>query len=272
MADSKPILCCISGGGMPHIENAIGTIKAIYAHDCCKFDEMWGTSAGALVSIMNMSYEQDIGKLEHVIKTTDLNKWFKVCPIQAMKSIFGCSNYVADNTGLKEFLLNNVTRDAIKKVKCAVTEMPGGYVGKSIICDGQPRHILASMSFQHIFPPVKWDGMLHGDGGVNNNCPIPKVADLDKYEHIYIILAAETPLFPAIKSWPFLNKVLNLIDNTMNREFAQLRELGIAELPNVTVFQPKQWVPSASFLKWSENFSQIDASYNYALDVLEGKE
>ncbi len=128
------------------------------------------------------------------------------------------------------------------------------------------------MSFQHIFPPVKWDGMLHGDGGVNNNCPIPKVADLDKYEHIYIILAAETPLFPAIKSWPFLNKVLNLIDNTMNREFAQLRELGIAELPNVTVFQPKQWVPSASFLKWSENFSQIDASYNYALDVLEGKE
>lgn len=269
MSESKPVLCCISGGGMPHIENAIGIIKAIYAHDLCKFDEMWGSSAGAIVAAMNMSYNQDIGKLEEVIRDTDINEWFKLKPWQAFKSIFGLSNYIADNTGLKNFLMENITKDSVSKVRCAVTEMPDGYVGKSIMCDGQPRNVLASMSFQHIFPPVYWDGLLHGDGGVNNNCPLPKIADFPKYEHIYIILAAETPSFPKIRHWTFLDQMLNLVDNTLNREFAQIREMELDDLPNVTVFQPKQWEPGASLLSWSTNFKQIDASYEYALDTLE---
>lgn len=270
----KPYGCLavVAGGGCPQIENAIGIIKAIYAHDFCRFDEMWGTSAGALVSAVNMSLDQNIGQFEELIKTSDMSKWFKIKPWQAVKSIFGYSNYIADNTGLKDFLLEHITPEAVARVKCAVTEMPDGHVGRSIMCDGQPRHVLASMSFQHVFPPVRWGGMLHGDGGVMNNCPLPKLSEISSYDRIYIILPPELPLMPRIKGWKLADRIMNLIDSTMNRETAQIREFGIGELPNVVLFQPQSFVPSVGFLKWSDRFEQIDASYNYALDVLESRE
>ena len=267
--DPYGVLCCVSGGGMPQIESALGIIKAIYAAKFCRFDHMWGTSAGAIVSAVNMSFDQDTSRFEKVLRETDPDKWFKLKPWQAVKSIFGLSNYVADNTGFKDFLLENVSQDAVERVRCAVTELPGGRVGKSVMCSGQPRAVLASMSFQHVFPPVIWDGIPHGDGGVFNNIPIPSITELPKYTHVYIILAADTPLFPRFKYWPFLDSVLNLVDRTMCREVAQLEELGIGDLPNVTVLQPPEFVKSADFLHWSKDFEQIEASYNYALNVLE---
>jgi len=270
MINPAGVLAVISGGGMPQIENAIGIIKAIYASTYCRFDEMYGTSAGALVSALNMSFGQDIERFENIIKTTDPTEWFKIKRWQAFKSILGLSNYVADNTALKDFLIKGITQEAIDRVKCAVTELDDCGEASSILCDGQPRNILASMSFQGIFPPVIWNGCKHVDGGVFNNCPLPRFQDIQQRAHVYIILnAAHTTIVPRMKGWKFVDNILSMISTALQREVHQIYESGITDLPNVTIFQPDRWVESAGFLNWSHNFEQIDASYNYALDVLE---
>lgn len=269
---SKPILVCVSGGGMPQIENALGIIKAIRAVHYRKFDRMMGTSAGAIASAVCMSYDQDIDKFDATIRGSKTSDWFEIKLWQGIKSIFGKSNYLADNTKFKNFLLNTITADAVKKIDVAVTDM--GVIGgreqcaKGALVDGQPGHVLASMSFQGVFPPVVWDGHVWADGGVYNLCPLPPITEFEKYAHIYIILAATAPLFPTIKWWRFGDKILNVIDRTMEREVSQIRELQLDKLPNVTVFQPDAWTKSANFLSWSEKFEQVDASYEYALTVL----
>lgn len=272
---NKPVLAVIAGGGCPQIENAIGIIKAIQTVRYEKFDYMWGTSAGAVVSSILMSMDQDVTKFEETIRNTPLSTWIRIKPLQLLKSIIGFSNYFVDDTGLKEFLLEHLTPEAEKRVKVTVTEM-GKYgsdpiVGESLLLPGTPRATLASMSFQHIFPPVVWDGTMYGDGGVLNLCPLPKYLDFPKYEHIYVILAATAPLFPTIKRWKFLNQVFNVIDRSMDREVSQIHELGLNEAENITVLQPDKWTETASFLNWSNNFEQIDASYQYALRELEKK-
>lgn len=267
------VLCCITGGGMPVIEHAIGVIKAIQTKTyAMPFDVMMGTSAGAIVAGMFMSYNQDIVKFENLIKSVQTSAWFKICPWQAIKSVFGLSNYVANNEGLKNFLLDNINDESVRRVRVGVTEMPDNLVGRSLLLDGRAKHVLASMSFQKIFPPCRWGGMLYGDGGVNNLCPLPKYMDMAKYKHVYIILAPSTPLLPSTPNWPFLNELMNLIDSTMNRELEQIKELALDEAPNITVFCPEKWTDTAQFLSWSEGFEQIEASYNYALDVIEEKE
>jgi len=271
LVNPRGVHCIISGGGMPQIEHAIGTIKAIYAHELCQFDTMAGTSAGALVSSLNMSYDQHIEQLEELIKTTPVDKWFRVKPWQMLKSVVGLSNYCVDNTGLKDFLIHAITAESIPRVQCAVTEMVHGFVDKPILCDGQPRHVLASMSFQNIFPPVVWDGKEHADGGVFNNVPLPPFKELEEYAHVYIILPPRIDLIPSNTKWSYLNKFCNLINCSLRREIAQIYEMGVADLPNVTIFQPDKWVDSARFLNWSPKFRQIEASFDHALNVLERK-
>lgn len=274
MQDKKyGTLICIAGGGMPQIENAIGVLKALRSKGIVA-DELMGTSAGAIVSGLYASFHQNIYQLESVVRNSEPKDWFVIKVWQAIKSIFGFSNYVADNTGLKEFLEKNINEASFDTVKVAMTDMGHkygyGYVQGSKLVKGTPEHILASMSFQHVFPPVVLgDGHMYADGGVLNNCPIPKYLDLQKYEHIYIILSANSHLFPQVSRWSFLNKLLNLVDNAMTGEAAQLDELHLEEAPNITVFRPSEWVDSASFLGWSYNFEQIDSSYEYALRELE---
>ena len=261
------IIC--GGGGCPQLENAIGCIKAIQRVRNVKFDYAWGTSAGAIAASMLMSYEnQDIEKFEKLLRATPISEWFYFCPWQAIKSIFGKSNYVADNTGLKKALLEYVDGSSVVKVRVSVSEMCNGKFVKSELVDGRPSHVLASMSFQHIFPPVRINGVDYGDGGINDNIPLPSYLNIPKYEHIYLILAPSMPLLPNVSKWDFIDRLFNVLDNTMNREIAQIEQLRLDELPNVTILRPDKWVESASFLDWSTCFEQVDASYEFACKKL----
>jgi predicted acylesterase/phospholipase RssA len=272
----KPVLITIGGGGMPQLENALGAIRAIQEIDLVyHFDELMGTSAGAIVASVFASLDQNLNAVEEIIRKSTPEDWFVLKKWQAIKSIFGRSNYVADNTGLKNFLLETINKKSVDTVKVAVTSM-GKYgkppvVGDTLMLPATARAVLASMSFQHIFPPVVWGGTQYGDGGVFNLIPLPKYKELQNYDHIYIIIAAQAPLFPSIKRWPFLSEVLNVIDRTMEREVAQIHELALDEAPNITVIQPPAWEKSSNFLKWSNNFEQIEASYKYAYNLLKEK-
>lgn len=262
-------LLVISGGGCAHIENAIGCLQAIRDVRDVKFDLAFGTSAGALVGSIFMSKNQDGYALKELIANTPFEDWVKIKPWQAIKSIFGKSNYVADDTGLKQMLLDNITEEGASKTFVSVSEMTDdGLFVKAHSKPGYPKYVLASMSFQNIFPPVRIDGKLYADGGVNDNIPIPKYTDIAKYKHIYILVAPASPLLPTISKWSFLNKLFNIVDNTMNREMAQIDHLRLDEVPSITMLKPESYVESASFLGWSKDFEQIDASYDFAVDAL----
>lgn len=250
------------------MENAIGCIKAIQQIHNVSFDEIRGTSAGAVVGAVLMSFNQDIYKFEKLIKETDINEWFTINPFNVVKSLFGRCNHIADHTGLRNALQKYLTEDSRKKVKVAISEMNDGKFVKAHLVEGRPLNVLASMSFQHVFPPVVIGGKEYQDGGVNDNIPTPSYLNIARYEHLYIILAPATPLLPSIPRWKFLDRLFNTIDNTMNRELAQIEQLHLEELPNVTVFKPGKWVDSAGMLKWSRNFEQIDASYELAKEIL----
>ena len=250
------------------MENAIGCIKAIQRIHKVKFDEIRGTSAGAIVGSVLMSFDQDLEKLENLIKDTDISEWFTINPFSVVKSLIGKSDHIADHSGLRNALQKYTTKESWEKVKVAISEMKDGKFVKAHLVGGRPLNVLASMSFQHVFPPVVIGGKEYQDGGVNDNIPIPTYLDIAKYEHLYLILAPATPLLPSIPRWKFIDRLFNTIDNTMNRELAQIEQLHLEELPNVTVFKPEKWVDSAGFLSWSKNFEQIDASYSFASDVL----
>ena len=258
----------ICGGGCTQMEHAIGCIKAIQRIHNVKFDEVRGTSAGAIVGSMLMSWDQDIERFEKLIKDVPIYEWFTISPFAAIKSLFSKSNHIADADHLAECLHKYITKESWSKVKVAISEMDDGKFVKAHLVDGRPEHVIASMSFQHVFPPVMIDGKEYQDGGVNDNIPIPSYLDIARYEHLYIVLAPSTPLLPSIPRWKFLDRLFNTIDNTMNRELAQIEQLHLEELLNVSVLKPEKWVDSAKFLDWSENFEQIDASYELAKSVL----
>lgn len=258
----------IAGGGCPQLENAIGCIKAIKQIDNVTVDEVMGVSAGAIVGSIFMSMKQDINAFEDLIVETPIIDWFTLSPWQAIKSLWGKSNHIADNTGLKNALDKYIDPSVFDKVKVSISEMVDGKFKQTLVVDGRPSHVLASMSFQHVFPPVKINGKFYGDGGVNDNIPLPRYVDIPKYEHLYLILAPSSPLLPSVPKWTLLDRVLRLIDDTMNRELAQVEQLHLEDLRNVTVLKPEKWEDSANFLNWSDGFIQIRKSFDYASKVL----
>ena len=263
-------LAIISGGGAAQIENAIGCIKAIQQIHKTKFDYMMGTSAGAIVASMLMSFDQDISKFENTVLETPMNDWYEIKYWSAIKTLFkGKFNYVAKPTGIKKFVNKYLTADASNRVKVAISEMgKDGKFVKAHMVNATPDTVIASMSFQNIFPPVEIDGTYYADGGVNDNIPLPKYLDIAKYEHIYLILAPATQLLPNVSFIPVLDRLFSLADNTMNRELAQIEQLHFEEARNITVIKPEEWVDSAGLLNWSKNFSQIKESYELAKKIL----
>lgn len=263
-------LLIIGGGGATVIEHALGCIKAIQQIHGAKFDYAMGTSAGAVVTSMLFSFDQDVDKFINTIKTTPMKEWFIYDYIAAIKTLFkGKFNYVAKPTGLEKFVYNYLTEYAAKRVKVAISEMDqNGKFVKAHLVPASTKSVIASMSFQNIFPPVEIDGKMYADGGVNDNIPLPKYLDIAKYEHIYMILAPASPLLPSVSALPLIDRLFSLADNTMNRELAQIEQLHFEEARNITVLKPEKWVDSAGMLKWSSNFKQIDASYEFAKSVL----
>ena len=266
----RAVLCLISGGGAVQIEHALGCIRAIQQIHRAKFDYMMGTSAGAVVASMLMSFDQDVGKFEGTIKESPMSYWYTKNYWAAFKTLFkGKFNYIAEPDGLTKFVKKYLTRSATDRVRVAISEMGSdGKFVKAHLVPATWNAVIASMSFQNVFPPVKINGKYYADGGVNDNIPLPKYLDIEKFEHIYMILAPATPLLPSFSSLPIVDRLLDLADNTMNRELAQIEQLHFEEARNITVLKPEKWVDSASLLEWSKNFEQIEASYEFAKNEL----
>ena len=263
----KPIFASFCGGGFAGVENAIGVLKAMDELGIVP-DKLAGGSAGGLVACLYASFGS-AAKLEELIKTVDADTWFTPKPWQFIKSLFGFSNYLYDTTGLFEFLKENMTYKAYDKVKVSVTEIENYGTGNEkynvITVPGTPAHALATMSIPLATPPVEWDGKLHGDGGVKDLIPTPKISARKRYKHIYLTLCppAGTSTNLGFKK---LNQLYALVMGVMDREVDNLRHEWDG-LDNVTILDPPA-CKSGGLLCWSDNFELLESSYQYAKQEL----
>jgi len=266
MKNKKPVLIVIQGGGCRQIECATGILKALDEAGIV-VDKYQGASAGAIVSCLHASGlgGKDIAELIGKTKVSDL---FSFSHWQAFKMFipFVKVSNIYDTSGLETFLNTNVNAyDSEKKTLVSITRL-SDY--RSFRVRGNALSAKASSAIPEIFPPVKINDVLYVDGGVVDNIPMPKISDIEKYEHVYILLCNHDTKTNK-KSWTKIGRSLQAVNETTEREAHQVFEEAWDELDNVTVIQPSPF--RSHLLEWTENNSLINHAYQFTKELIEFK-
>lgn len=269
----KPILIVIHGGGFRQIENAVGILKAIEQLRDLSNNEIYyhAASAGAPIAAFHCSGMRGTD-LETVVRSTATSDLIKLDLFQTIKKFipFNKSSYVYNNKGMYNFIKKYTRAIAAKYVEVSVTRMD---TFTSHMMPATPETILASTSIPEVFPPVKIGDYYYVDGGIKNNCPLNlKVNRIQNgfymdYRHIYVILCPFTTTSTYTSCDLLLTRIAYLINETMDREIAQIHGDGWDKLYNCTIIQPQAYEDSC-LLDWSPGYGLINHSYTYAIDKL----
>ena len=257
MKNKKPILVVVQGGGCRQIECATGVMQGLDELGI-EVNEYRGASAGGIVPCLHASGLS--GKaIANLIAKTPVSELFSFSYLQAFKFImpFVKVDYMYNTDGLKGFLDLHINCQASHRTMISMTRKKDSY---SRMVEGTPLTALASSAIPEVFPPVKVGAELYVDGGVINNIPMPKIKDIENYEHIYIILCNKDTKKNK-KSWSKIGRSLKLINDMSEREVHQVYEEGWNELENVTVIQPEPY--RSHLLEWTEYNSLISHACEY---------
>ena len=262
MKNSKPVLVVVQGGGCRQIECATGILKALDEAEII-IDEYMGASAGAIVPCLHASglSGKDIADL---ISKTPVSDLFKFSYMQALKMLipFVRVSNIYNTDGLYKFLDDNIDSKASHKVLVSITRLRD-YFSRRVT--GWALSALASSAIPEVFPPVKIGFELYVDGGVVDNIPMPKIPDINKYEHIYILLCNHDTKTKK-RSWTKIGRSLKAVNETSEREAHQVFEEGWNELDNVTVIQPSPF--RSHLLEWTKSNALIHHAYKYTKELL----
>jgi len=263
MKNKKPVLVVIQGGGCRQIECATGILKA-FDEVGIVVDKYQGASAGAIVSCLHASGLSGL-KIAELIGKTPVSDLFRFSYLQAVKLFIPLVkvDYVYNTDGLESFLSININDyDAEEKVLVTVTRQRDY---RSFRIRGDALSAKASSAIPEVFPPVEISKVFYVDGGVIDNIPMPEILNMDKYEHIYILLCNHDTKTNK-KSWTKIGRSLQAINEITEREAHDVYELGLDKLPNVTVIQPSKW--RSHLLEWSDNNSLINHAYKFTKELL----
>lgn len=256
------VFCSLCGGGFAGIEVGIGVMKALDDLGI-RATKLAGGSAGGIVVSLYASFNCDARKLEKLIKETDSSEWFEFKPWQLAKKMVGLSNYCYDTTGLYQFLQKNMTLKAYQMAEVSVCEVDEeGNPGECFMVPATPAHTLATGSIPEATPPVRWDGKLHGDGGLKNLLPTVPISEINNWDHIFYSLCPDVGESPNKKSWGLLHRAFKLVTKgVMQREIKQIKD-DWTGAPHTTLLDPPP-TTSGGLLTWSNKFELIDSTYEY---------
>lgn len=258
----KPILCIVHGGGCRQIEAACGMLKAI-DESGVQIDCYRGASAGAIAAALHASGLPG-SRIEALIRLTPVDYLFSRSfwtTVKLFTPFYKC-NHIYETDGLYKFLVLNLNPImCLQKVLVSVTRYPEY---ETELMPGTAETVLASAAIPEVFPPVEIENKLYVDGGVLNNVPTVKIAAINEYERIYILLCPQD-ISQKSTPWTKTGRALQAIDETMDREVEEVKETW-SGLDNVTILQPKPY-PS-SLLAWSDGYGLIDHAYQYAKNEL----
>ena len=247
------VLLVAQGGGVMSVEILTGVYKAF--EEAGKIPgKVRASSGGALFSGLYYSGHNSAWFYD-LMQKKSLLQWISPAPGQAVKSMYGKSNYMLQNKGLFDFLYSNMTAEAMERVQVSVTKL-NDYTSELV--PATPTWVLAATSIPYLFKPVQLeDGSLYGDGGILDNIPVPPLEEIKKYRKAYIVLTPPTK--PGDTSG--ISGLVTLLSGVMDREVAQISDAGYLDLDNVVLIQPSV-DHGGSLLTWSENFGLMSEAYN----------
>ena len=254
------VLLVAQGGGVMSPEILTGVYKALQETGTIP-GKVLASSGGALFSGLYYS-DKDSKWFTDLMQNKDLSQWIQLCPVQTVKSLYSKSNYIVDNTGLKNFLYQQMNAHATQRVEVSVTCL-NDYTAHMKLAT--PSWVLAATSIPFLFMPVKNGEHLWGDGGVLNNIPVPSVEQCKKYQKVIIVC---TPPSQFTGKTQGIGGLLEMLAAVMDRQVQQLKESGYLEQENVVLIQP-QSSHGGNLLKWSDNFGLREESYNITKELIE---
>ena len=253
------VLMCACGAGFMAVECMTGIYRAF---------EEWGTIPGKVLSssgstlFSSLYYSVETTKwFEALMDTTTPETFIKLNLGAVVETLMSKRQHLIDNDPVYDLLKKNMTGNASKRIVTSVTRNTDWSTHMKHVTPGWAT---AATSIPFIFKPVKIGNHMWSDGGVLNNLPVPSIDECKNYKHIFVF--ASPPTVYSESSF-ILNQLLNLLQAVMERELAQLKELGFFELPNVTLIQPSDSL-GGSLLGWSPEFKLREASYELTKELL----
>ena len=247
------------GAGFQAVECDTGIFQALEELNCVP-ERAVASSGSAMFSSLYYS-GWGTQKMIELENTTSPFDWVDVKPFQAIKTPFGKSNYCISNEKIRKLLFDEMKFSATERVQVSVTRMDDY---SSHLKPATPDWTIAATSIPFIFPTLKKEGYLWGDGGVLNNVPLPALEDCKTYDKIILFLAPKTD-FDGVEYG--FSGIANLLMAVMQREEFQLEESGYLDLPNLVCIRPKNAFGSNLF-KWSENFQLREECKRLTLEAL----
>lgn len=253
------ILYCGQGAGFAAVECNTGIFRAF---------EEWGKIPGKVLSssgstlFASLYYSVETTKwFEALMDTTSPGTFIDLNFGAIMETLVSKRQHMIDNDPVYEILKKNMTGNASKRVTTSVTRNTDWSTHMKKVTPGWAT---AATSIPFIFKPVKIGQHMWSDGGVLNNLPVPSIEETKKYKHIFVFAAPPTKYFDG----SFIGlQLINLLQAVMERELAQLKEIGFFNLSNVTLIQPTDML-GGSLLGWSPDFKLRESSYKLTKEIL----
>ena len=253
------VLMCATGAGFLAVECMTGIYRAF---------EEWGTIPGQVLSssgstlFASLYYSVESTKwFEALMDSTKPSTFINFNLGAAFQTLLSKKQHLIDNDAVFDLLKKNMTGNASKRVTTSVTCNTDWSTHMKRVTPGWAT---AATSIPFVFKPVKIGDHLWSDGGVLNNLPIPSIKEAKQYKHIFVFAAPPTKYF---EGKFIILQLLNLLQAVMEREVAQLKEIGFFELPNVTLIQPPDAL-GGSLLGWSPEFKLRESVYKQTKELL----
>ena len=187
----KKVLFVRSGGGLPGLDIHVGIWQALDELGI-KADACHGTSAGAIISAFD-AYEHSVSEIRQLICGLSEEDVLDYRRLWMLRVPFINSFIQPDKI---HALLDRELDYGFACRKELVTWSTNARTGygtntfRPELAQTPAQAVIASMSISGVFPPTKLlDGDDYTDGGVSANLPVPPVALLKEYDHVYLLIA-----------------------------------------------------------------------------------
>lgn len=179
--EPRTALVLSSGASLGALQ--VGMLRALMEAGV-RWDFIVGSSVGALNGAFIASYAdpwEGLKQLEGAWSTITRKNAFPISPIVLLKELFGRSNHLFSNRGLRDwisrFLLYDDIKDFPQPFHVAAIDLLSGE--ELLFSDGHALTLLlATSAIPGVFPPVKYRGHTLIDGGIGQYTPIKSAADL----------------------------------------------------------------------------------------------
>lgn len=247
------------GAGFQAIEANTGIFQALEELNIIPGKARASSGSALFCSLYYSGWNSE--KFRQLEDTSTPFDWVEFSPLQTMKVALGDSNYCIDNTKIQELLMKEMNFEASRRVQVSVTRMDDY---STHMKPATPDWSLAAGSIPFVFPTLRKDHFLWGDGGVLNNVPLPSIEECKRYDRIVLFLAPATEFDSSALG---IKGIASLILAVMSREEIQIEEAGYLNLPNLTLIRPKSAF-GGNLFKWSDSFQLREECRRLTLELL----